>query len=69
MESLRSLKSKLAQLRASIPTHPPSVVAIFWSADGSLNPFNAAKLRQACADGAQIVRFKFMAPPSEELSS
>jgi hypothetical protein len=69
MESLRSLKSKLAQLRASIPTHPPAVVAIFRSADGKLNPFNLDKLRAARADGAQVITFRFMAPPSEELSS
>jgi hypothetical protein len=51
-----------------MPDTVPPVVFVFSAADGSLNQHNAEKLRQARTAGAQVVRFRFMKPPSEATS-
>jgi hypothetical protein len=63
-----ALRRQIAQLKAAMPTKPRPVVAIFWSADGTLEGNNAARLRAAKAANAHIINVRFMRTPREELS-
>lgn len=58
--SIKSLRAQLLKLRESIPAKKKPFVAIFRSADGTMNPYNLDKLRAARADGAQVITFRFM---------
>jgi len=55
-----TLRRQIAQLKAAIPAKKKPFVAIFRSADGTMNPYNLDKLRAARADGAQVITFRFM---------
>jgi len=67
--TLTSIRNTLAALKARLPKRHRPVAFIFEAADGSLPGDNARRLQEAETAGAQIIRLRFMAPPSEELSS
>jgi ribosomal protein L29 len=63
-----TLRRQIAQLKAAIPAKKKPFVAIFRSADGTMNPYNLEQLRRALAVGAHIVEFRFIATPREGFS-
>jgi hypothetical protein len=67
MRGFSSIRGRLAKLAAMSVTAKP-IAFVFSNADGTMNPFNSAKLRQARQAGAHVVEFHFLRPPSEGFS-